>query len=125
MFATGVNDTGGKFAGSIVDTGGKFASGINNASKTGGKICHWYRWYRCTLNWEYLREFSNKFEIVLMEYSGAGKLIHEKNQKQKISWHCPFKHFIPVFFIAASPNTYMLQYRLDCVLQLVEERPRP
>ncbi len=30
-----------------------------------------------------------------MEYSGAGgKLIHEKNQKQKISWHCPFKAFI-------------------------------
>ncbi len=28
-----------------------------------------------------------------MEYTGAGgKLIHEKNQKQKISWHCPFKH---------------------------------
>ncbi len=27
-----------------------------------------------------------------MEYSGAGgKLIHKKNQKQKISWHCPFK----------------------------------
>ncbi len=27
-----------------------------------------------------------------MGYSGAGgKLIHEKNQKQKISWHCPFK----------------------------------
>ncbi len=27
-----------------------------------------------------------------MEYSGAGgKLIHEKNQKQKISWHCPLK----------------------------------
>ncbi len=26
-----------------------------------------------------------------MEYSGAGgKLIHEKNPKQKISWHCPF-----------------------------------
>ncbi len=22
---------------------------------------------------------------------GWGKLIHEKNQKQKISWHCPFK----------------------------------
>ncbi len=30
-----------------------------------------------------------------MEYSGAGgKLIHEKNQKQKISWHCPFKTFV-------------------------------
>ncbi len=27
-----------------------------------------------------------------MEYAGAeGKLIHEKNQKQKILWHCPFK----------------------------------
>ncbi len=27
-----------------------------------------------------------------MEYSGAGgKLIYEKNQKQKISWHYPFK----------------------------------
>ncbi len=30
-----------------------------------------------------------------MDYSGAGgKLIHEKNQKQKISWHCPFKQYI-------------------------------
>jgi hypothetical protein len=29
---------------------------------------------------------SKKFETFLMEYSGAGgKLIHEKNQKQKIS----------------------------------------
>ncbi len=28
-----------------------------------------------------------------MVYSGAwGKLNHEKNQKQKISWHCPFKY---------------------------------
>ncbi len=27
-----------------------------------------------------------------MGYSGAGgKLIHKKNQKQEISWHCPFK----------------------------------
>jgi hypothetical protein len=27
-----------------------------------------------------------------MEYSRAwGKLIHEKNLKSKISWHCPFK----------------------------------
>ncbi len=27
-----------------------------------------------------------------MGYSGAeGKLIHEKNQKQKILWHSPFK----------------------------------
>jgi hypothetical protein len=33
-----------------------------------------------------------------MEYSGAGgKLIHEKNQKQKISWHCPFKIILSEF----------------------------
>ena len=30
-----------------------------------------------------------------MGYSGAGgKLTHDKNQKQKISWHCPFKGHI-------------------------------
>ncbi len=52
--------------------------------------CRWHRWQ--TLSCEYLREFSKKFETVLMKYSGAGgKLIHEKNQKPKISWHCPFK----------------------------------
>ncbi len=52
--------------------------------------CRWNRW--CTLACEYLREFSKKFKTVLMWYSGAGgKLIHEKNRKQKISWHCPFK----------------------------------
>jgi hypothetical protein len=28
-----------KVAASVVDTGGKFATGINNTSKTGGKIC--------------------------------------------------------------------------------------
>ncbi len=30
-----------------------------------------------------------------MGYSGAGgKLIHKKNQKQKISWHCPIKQSV-------------------------------
>ncbi len=54
-----------------------------------------------TLSCEYLREFSKKFETVLKEYSGAGgKLIHEKNQKQKISWHCPFKDDITVLFVS-------------------------
>ncbi len=38
------------------------------------------------LELQYLREFSKKFETALIVYSGAGwKLIHEKNQKQKIS----------------------------------------
>ncbi len=37
-------------------------------------------------------KFLNKFETALMRYSGAwGKLIHEKNLKSKILWHCPFK----------------------------------
>jgi hypothetical protein len=35
---------------------------------------------------EYLREISKKFEIAVVVYSDAwGKLIHEKNQKSKIS----------------------------------------
>ncbi len=92
-FAAGVADTGGKFAAGVVDTGGNFAAGVID---TGGKFatrCRWYRW--CTLTCDYLREFSKKFETVLMQYSGAGgKLIHQKNQKQKISWHCPFKEVL-------------------------------
>ncbi len=33
-----------------------------------------------------------KFEMTLVLFSGAwGKMIHEKNLKQKISWHYPFK----------------------------------
>ncbi len=57
-------------------------------------ICHRCRWHRWqTLSCEYLRKFLKKFETFLIGYSGAGgKLIHEKNQKQKISWHCPFNH---------------------------------
>ncbi len=44
-----------------------------------------HRW--CTLSCE----FSKKFETALLVYSGAwGELIHEKKQKSKISWHCPF-----------------------------------
>ena len=64
-----------QFAAGVADTGGKFAAGVVD-----------------TLTCDYLHEFSKKFETVLMQYSGAGeKLIHQKNQKQKISWHCPFK----------------------------------
>ncbi len=44
-----------------------------------------------TLSCEYLREFAKKFKTAVMVYSGAwGKLIQEKNQKSKISQHCPF-----------------------------------
>ncbi len=68
-FAAGDVDTGGKYAACVIDTGGKFATGV--------------RW--CTMTCEYLHKFLKKFETVLMGYSGAGgKLIHGKNQKQKI-----------------------------------------
>ncbi len=37
-------------------------------------------------------QICEKFEMAQIVYSGAqGKLIHEKNLKSKISWHCPFK----------------------------------
>jgi hypothetical protein len=46
-------------------------------------ICHrCQRHWWCTLSYEYLREFSKKFETALMVFSGVWeKLIHEKNQK--------------------------------------------
>ncbi len=50
------------------------------------QICHRWRWYRwCTLNCEYLREFSKKFEMVLMEYSGDGGNWFMKKTRSKIS----------------------------------------
>jgi hypothetical protein len=43
---------------------------------------------------EYLCEFTYKFEIATMVYSGArGKLIHEQNLKYKISCQTPFNTF--------------------------------
>ncbi len=67
----------------IVDTGRcacKFATGVVDNSGVDTMTC------------EYLQEFSKKFEMILMLFSGAwGKMIHEKNLQQKISWHCPFK----------------------------------
>ncbi len=62
-----------KFAAGVIDTAGKFATGVVD---TGGQPCFA----------NILREFSKKFEMAQIVYSGAwGKLIHEKNQKQKIS----------------------------------------
>jgi hypothetical protein len=67
------------FAAGVVPVG-EFATGINNTSETGGKIC------------EYFREFSKKFEMVLMGYSGAGgKLIHEKTRSKKSRDTVPLK----------------------------------
>ncbi len=103
QFATGDVDTGSKFATGFVDISGKFAIGVNNTRGTGGKICrrcHWYRWQICrrcrwhrwcTLTCEYLREFSKKFEMILMLLSGAwGKVIHEK------TWSKKSRHTVPL-----------------------------
>jgi hypothetical protein len=45
-----------------------------------------------------------------MGYCGAGgKLIHKKNQKQKISWHCPFKLLAPTSCTNSSSCTTVFQ----------------
>ena len=62
-----------KFVARVVDTGRKFATGVVD---TGGAP----QLANISAN------FRKNFETVLMGDSGAGgKLIHEKNQKQKIS----------------------------------------
>ncbi len=73
------------FAAGIVDTGDKLATSINNTSETGGKFavgvvdtCMW-----CILTCA--ENFLKQFETVLATRGLGGKLIHEKNQKQKIS----------------------------------------
>ncbi len=122
QFATGINDTRGKFAtvvndrwqimGAIsgcwdlkVNLKAKIYIYVNSTTqRCSNKIIKIFEDFshlppvpktpmvHLELRCEYLREFSKKFETALMIYSGAwGKLIHEKNQKSKISWHCPFK----------------------------------
>ncbi len=114
QFATCVKDTGGKLATGVKDIGGKqweqyqaadtskwtwrqkfiyMLSLLSKGVPTKLEIffichrCQRHRW--STLSCEYLREFSKKFETVLIGHSGVGgKLIHKKNQRQKISWHC-------------------------------------
>ncbi len=78
----------------VVDTGDKFIAGDNKYFYLKIFIffrrCRWHRWQ--TFIREYLREFSKKFEMFLMGYSGArGTLIYEKNLKAKISCQTPFK----------------------------------
>ncbi len=72
-FATGVADTGGKFATGVVDTGGNFAAGVVD---TGGKFANF-------------RKNSKRSKWNTLEL--GGNWFMKKNQKQKISWHCPFK----------------------------------
>ncbi len=78
-------DTGGKFAAGVVDSGGKLppvslipAANLPPVSTTLAKLVAKFAagvvdTRGAPLPWcEYLREFSKKFETVLMRYSGAG-----------------------------------------------------
>ncbi len=61
------------------------------------------------LSCKYIHKFSKKFEVALMVYSGSrGKLIHEKNQKSKISWHCPFKTRNPYSWVTHKKRSVVL-----------------
>jgi hypothetical protein len=80
-----------KFAAGVVDTGGNFAAGVID-----------------TVGAPWLANISVN---VLIGYSAAGrKRIHEKKQKQKILWHCPFNWPRPsssvqrMFFTEQSKN---------------------
>jgi hypothetical protein len=93
LFATGVNNTGCKLAASVIDTGGTPAANLPPVSLTpvanlplvstsgpGGKFVIGVNALTC----EYLREFSKKFEMTLMLFSGAWeKVIHEKKPEAK------------------------------------------
>ena len=85
-FAAGVADTGGKFAAGVVDTGGNFlppmsltpVSNLPLVSLT--SVVH----FDLRISPRIFEKFRNGPNG--MGYSGAGgKLIHEKNKKQKIS----------------------------------------
>ncbi len=63
-----------------------------------------------------------------MGYSGAGgKLIDEKNQKRKISWHCPFKrsqtnHYLSLTYLSWLDTTGVVQLNVDAVLGVAGRR---
>ncbi len=88
------------------------------------QICHpcqqhkrnrWNRW--CTLTCEYLREFSKKFEMTLMLFSGAwGMVIHEKNLKQKILWHCLFN------LLENQPENLIWMYRFGLSIKIQSQK---
>jgi hypothetical protein len=64
-----------------------------------------------------------------MGYSEAGgKLIDEKNQKQKISWHCPFKNCyaksLLIYLLVLRCNIFHpnFGFLLQCLLLIPQNR---
>ncbi len=82
QIATGVVDTGIKFATGIIDTGGTSVS--TKTRGTGGKICPWCHWFRwCTLT---LWIFEN-LKCPYCYFKWLRMMIHEENLRQKILLH--------------------------------------
>ncbi len=115
---TSVVDTSGKLATGVIDTGGKWEQNqaadtlkwtwrqkfiymltlLSQGVPTKLLKLFWFKiffiYHRCQ-PWaaNISANFRKKFETALMVYSGAwGKMIHEKHQKLKILWHCPFNN---------------------------------
>ncbi len=93
LFATGVVDTGSKFTFGVIGTDDNLPLvSLTNLPPYQRQRRYWWQnwghWYRwCTSTCEYLHA------LTLMLFSGAwGKMIHEKNPKQKILWQSPVKH---------------------------------
>ncbi len=63
------------------------------------------------LELRYLREFSKKFEMVLMQFSGAaGKLIHEKTRSKKSRDTVPFSIHTFAMKTEKLPSLCTVQY---------------
>jgi len=110
-----------KIATGIIDTGGKFAAGVNYTSGT----------FTC----EYLREFSKKFEMTLLLFSEAmGEDDSWKKPEEKISWHYPLKypeknHRVTVRNFVAKIESFAEgcdeHRRLDCSQYETKAQPAP
>ncbi len=81
-FAAGVVDTGGKFATGVVNTGGNFAAGVVD---TGGQP------WAANIS----ANFRKKSKRPKWYTQGLwGKLLHDKNQKQKSRDSVPLMKFL-------------------------------
>ncbi len=77
QFFASVVDTRGKFAKGVVDNGSNFATFVIDTVGAPWLV-------------NISANFYKKIKMNLMLFPGSwGNMIHEKNIKQKISWHCP------------------------------------
>ncbi len=92
LFATGVVETGGNLppAANLPPVSLTPVANLPPVSTTQGELVA--KFAAGVVDLRISPRIFEKFEMILTLLSGAwGKVIHEKNLKQKISWHCPFK----------------------------------